>query len=143
MNKQVVPGDPFPTYNAMEQMKMYLNKTYLRMSFKTIQTSYFCDNWQMNSYDNVFQICFLAYNKFCSMTIPDEQKPLPDCVGITLCHEGSVFFSSDFIYCKHNIVKTEKDAIQFTFVVSLYLGFQKFVMCVLGGCLKHQLLKDR
>lgn len=44
------------------------------------------------------------------MTIPDEPvwQPLPDSGGITLCNENNIFFPSDFIYCKYNIVASEK-----------------------------------
>lgn len=64
-------------------------------------------------------------------------------MGIILCNEDNDFyFSLDFIYCKHNIVTTEKKAIQFTFVVSLQ-GFSKGCDVCFVGDLKYQLLESR
>lgn len=64
MNKQVVLGGPFPTYNAMSHIKVYLSETYFRMNLRTLQRGYFCGNRQMNDCNSALQICFLAYSKF-------------------------------------------------------------------------------
>lgn len=41
------------------------------MNLSSVHRGYFY-NCQMANCNNTVQICFLAYNKFCSMTIPDE-----------------------------------------------------------------------
>jgi len=99
-------------------------------------------NWQMDDCNYALQVCLLAYNKFCLITIPDESmwKPLPGCMGIICCNEANVFFLSDCIYCKHSMFTTEKKMLSFWRTRSLYLTR----LCLhFVGDLKHQLLEDK
>ena len=62
-------------------------------------------------------------------------------MGITLCNEDNVFFPSDFIYCKHNTVTTEKRCSPIYLCVTSIFGFSKGCNVSFVGDLKHQLLE--